>query len=184
MIFLFQGQDREFFMRIPEENMYYYHYYHLNISVRIFLKMTSTQVIETSVTTNNSPSQDYTNPDNQPSTNKTFFFYKGWYGMFFACEVKCIADVRALALRTRHVYEGITLERSAIHQPSHAIKHTMHINLCWTNPYSAYSPTQKKFFETSLSGFFYTSSIGVFDIFQISGWIGSRECWALCACIF
>ena len=179
MIFLFQGQDREFFMRIPEENMYYYHYYHLNISVRIFLKMTSTQVIETSVTTNNSPSQDYTNPDNQPSTNKTFFFFKGWYVMFFACEVKCIADVRALALRTRHVYEGIT---PAIHQPSQAIKHT--ISTLVEQTHIQLIRQRKKFFEISLSSFFYTGSIGVFDIFQISGWIGSRVCWALCACIF
>ena len=33
------------------------------------LKMTSTQVVQTSVTTNNSPNQDYTNPDDQPTTN-------------------------------------------------------------------------------------------------------------------
>ena len=35
------------------------------------LKMTSTQVVETSVadTSNNSPSKDYTNPDDQPTTN-------------------------------------------------------------------------------------------------------------------
>ena len=32
------------------------------------LKMTSTLVVETSVTTNNRPSQDYTNPDDQPTT--------------------------------------------------------------------------------------------------------------------
>ena len=33
--------------------------------------MTPTQVVETSVSTNNSPSQDYTNPDDQPTTNTT-----------------------------------------------------------------------------------------------------------------
>ena len=33
------------------------------------LKMTSTQIVQTSVTTNNSPSRDYTNPDNQPAIN-------------------------------------------------------------------------------------------------------------------
>ena len=36
---------------------------------QLTLKMTSTLVVETSVTTNNSPSQDYTNPDDQPTTN-------------------------------------------------------------------------------------------------------------------
>ena len=33
------------------------------------LKMTSTQVVQTSVTTNKSHCQDYTNPDDQPVTN-------------------------------------------------------------------------------------------------------------------
>ena len=33
------------------------------------LTMTTTQVFETSVSTNNGPSQNYTNPDDQPATN-------------------------------------------------------------------------------------------------------------------
>ena len=33
------------------------------------LKMTSSQAVETSVTTNNSPSQDHLNTDNEPTTN-------------------------------------------------------------------------------------------------------------------
>ena len=35
----------------------------------VTLEMASTQVAETSVSTNNSPSQDHTNPDDQPITN-------------------------------------------------------------------------------------------------------------------
>ena len=35
--------------------------------------MTYTQVVETSVTTNNSPSQDYANPDDQPTTKVDSF---------------------------------------------------------------------------------------------------------------
>ena len=84
--------------------------------------------------------------------------------MFFACEVKCIADVRALALRTRHVYEEIT---PAIHQPSQAIKHT--ISTLVEQTHIQLIRQRKKFFEISLSSFFFTGSIGVFDIFQISG---------------
>ena len=38
-------------------------------NLTMILKTTSTQVVETSVTTNNSPYQDYTNPDDQPTTN-------------------------------------------------------------------------------------------------------------------
>ena len=39
--------------------------------ITLILKMTPTQVVETSVTTNNSPYQDYTNPDDQLTTNTT-----------------------------------------------------------------------------------------------------------------
>ena len=35
-------------------------------------EMTSTHILKTSVNTNNSPSQVYTNPDDQPTTNKIF----------------------------------------------------------------------------------------------------------------
>ena len=38
-------------------------------NLRMTLKMPFTQIVQTSVTTNNSPSQDYTNPDDQPTTN-------------------------------------------------------------------------------------------------------------------
>ena len=38
----------------------------------MILKMTSTLVVETSVTINNGPAQDYTNPDDQPATNINF----------------------------------------------------------------------------------------------------------------
>ena len=50
----------------------------------MILKMTSIQVVETSVTTNNSPSLEYTNLDDQPTTNikikgrKWFLLVKLW----------------------------------------------------------------------------------------------------------
>ena len=43
--------------------------YSQNTDLTMTLKITSTRVVETSVSTSNSPSQDYTNPDDQPITN-------------------------------------------------------------------------------------------------------------------
>ena len=48
----------------------------LTVRLCLTLKMTTTQVVETSVTVNNSPIQDYVHPDDQ--TQPTFvlvFFY-------------------------------------------------------------------------------------------------------------
>ena len=40
---------------------------------------------------------------------------KGWYGMFFACEVWCIADVSSVSLSVCSG-EGLLFKLSAIHQ--------------------------------------------------------------------
>ena len=46
------------------------------IDLTMTLKITSTQVVETSVTTSNSPSQDYTNAEDQPTTDKSLNLYR------------------------------------------------------------------------------------------------------------
>ena len=44
--------------------------------------MSPTQVVETSVTTNNSPYEDYTNPDDQLTTNTTLCCIYQLYGHY------------------------------------------------------------------------------------------------------
>ena len=67
--------------------------------------------------------------------------------MFFACEVWCIADVSRVTPSSfsRRRENAIDIGRGA-----EQVK-TYHISPCCSNPYSVYSPTQKKhfFFKTS-----------------------------------
>ena len=61
---------------------------------------------------------------------------KGRYGMFVACGIWCLTDVSSVSNSSEQT-EGLLSTISHRRQ-------TYHINLCSSNPYSAYSPKQSK----------------------------------------
>ena len=68
------------------------------------------------------------------------FDQQGWYGMFVACGIWCLADVSSVSPSSEQT-EGLTLETSAKHHIPQATN--IPYQPCWSNPYLAYSPTQK-----------------------------------------
>ena len=96
---------------------------------------------------------------------------QGWYGMFVACGIWRLADVSSVSPSSESALmesssvcsdEGLTLETSAKHHiprssdegltletsAKHHIPQATNIPYqpCWSDPYSAYSPTQKNSF--------------------------------------
>ena len=73
---------------------------------------------------------------------------QGWYGMFVACGIWCLADVSSVSPSSKQTQvcsdEGLTLETSAKHHIPQATN--IPYQPSWSNPYSACSPTQKNSF--------------------------------------
>ena len=86
------------------------------------------------------------------------FDQQGWYGMFVACGIWCLADVSSVSPSSEQTGElhnspvcsdeGLTLETSAKHHIPQATN--IPYQPCWSNPYLAYSPTQKNSFFSKL----------------------------------
>ena len=61
------------------------------------------------------------------------FDQQGWYGMFVACGIWCLADVSSV--RPSSEQTGLTLETSAKHHIPQATN--IPYQPCWSNPYSS-----------------------------------------------
>ena len=98
--------------------------------ITLDLEMTPTQVVKTSVSTNNSPSQDYTNPDDQPTTN-TRLCYK--YQLYDHDNIDSGDDSHAHRLSKRQSQPAAVYLRTT---PTRTDQPTTNTTLC--NKYQLY----------------------------------------------
>ena len=67
------------------------------------------------------------------------FDQQGWYGMFVACGIWCLADVSSVSPSSEQTVcsdEGLTLETSAKHHIPQATN--IPYQPCWSSPYSSW----------------------------------------------